>query len=66
MPDLLPPQRKDPAVTNLLLINLPLVLAILCLAIAAGCWCAEDLDEGVFGATLFLGIAGLLAWLALR
>lgn len=45
-----------------------LILAILCASIAAGCWCAEDLDEGAkgFGATLFVLLAALLAWLALR
>ena len=45
-----------------------LLLAILCAAIAAGCWCAEDLDEGAsaFACTLFAGTAGLLVWLALR
>jgi hypothetical protein len=56
-------QQEEPTVTIFMLI-----LANVCLAIAAGCWCAEDIDEGAqaFGAVLFVGIGVLLAWLALR
>jgi hypothetical protein len=45
-----------------------LILAILCLAIGVGAAASPDMERGgrAFGCTLFVGLAVLLAWLALR